>query len=80
MSIESGLGSMSGMLIIISVIAIGAVMAVRNKIVNKRRKRTEAEASSKPTSEKPTDTRPNTESEGTDIDSQLDQLKKDVND
>ena len=78
--ITDGICSMSAMLIIISIIAIGAVMAVRNKIVNKRRKRTEAEASSKPTSEKPTDTRPNTESEGTDIDSQLDQLKKDVND
>ena len=80
--ITDGLGSMSAMLIIISIIAIGAVMALRNKMVNKRRRRTQAEepATSKPTSEKPTDTRPNTESEGTDIDSQLDQLKKDVKD
>ena len=79
--ITDGLGSMSAMLIIISIIAIGAVMAVRNKIVNIRRRRMQEEsATSKPTSEKPTDTRPNTESEGTDIDSQLDQLKKDVND
>ena len=80
--ITDGLGSMSAMLIIISIIAIGAVMALRNKMANKRRRRTQAEepATSKPTSEKPTDTRPNTESEGTDIDSQLDQLKKDVND
>ena len=31
MTIEEGLGSMSAMLVIISIITIGAIMAVRNK-------------------------------------------------
>ena len=53
-------------------------MAVRNKIVNKRRRRTQAEESSKPASKQsPTETRPNTESESKDVDSLLDQLKED---
>ena len=76
MSIESGLGSMSGMLIIISVIAIGAVMAVRNKLVNKRRRRTQVE--SKPVTEQPTG-QPKPDTESTDVDSLLDQLKEDSN-
>ena len=40
--ITSGLGSMSAMLIIISIVAIGAVMAIRNKVANKKRRRTQA--------------------------------------
>ena len=79
--IASGLGSMSAMLIIISIIAIGAVMAIRNKIVNKRRRRTQAaeeqqsQASSEP--QQPSSERPTTE---TSVDSELDRLKKDLDD
>jgi hypothetical protein len=36
-----GLGSMSAMLLIISIIAIGSVMAVKNKIVNKKLRRSQ---------------------------------------
>ena len=58
--ITSGLGSMSAMIIIMSIVAIGAIMAVRNKIANKRRRRTQAEEPSKPASKQPpTETRPN---------------------
>ena len=79
--ITSGLGSMSAMIIIMSIVAIGAVMALRNKIANKRRRRTQAEESSKPASKQPpTETRPNTESESKDVDSLLDQLKEDSKD
>ena len=80
--IASGLGSMSAMLIIISIIAIGAVMAIRNKIVNKRRRRTQAaeeqqsQASSEP-QQQPSSERPTTE---TSVDSELDRLKKDMDD
>ena len=56
---------MSGMLIIISGIAIGAVMAVRNKLVNKRRRRTQVE--SKPVTEQPTE-QPKPDTESTDVD------------
>jgi len=76
--ITSGLGSMSAMIIILSIVAIGAIMAVRNKIVNKRRRRTQAEEPSKPAT--PSETRPNTESESKDVDSLLDQLKEDSKD
>ena len=76
--ITSGLGSMSAMIIILSIVAIGAIMAVRNKIVNKRRRRTQAEEPSK--SVTPSETRPNTESESKDVDSLLDQLKEDSKD
>lgn len=64
-----------------SIVAIGAIMAVRNKIANKRRRRTQAEEPSKPASKQPpTETRPNTESETKDVDSLLDQLKEDSKD
>ena len=39
--IIEGLGSMSAMLIMISIIAIGAVMALRNKMANKRLRRSQ---------------------------------------
>ena len=72
MTIEEGLGSMSAMLIIISIITIGAIMAVRNKTRGKIVKDTiEPEPKSEP--EPVTDTT-------TDIDDKLDQLKRDVQD
>ena len=74
---------MSAMIIIMSIVAIGAVMALRNKIANKRRRRTQAEESSKPappSKQPPTETRPNTESESKDVDSLLAQLKEDSKD
>ena len=72
MTIEEGLGSMSAMLVIISIITIGAIMAVRNKTRGKIVKDTiEPEPKSEP--EPVTDTT-------TDIDDKLDQLKRDVQD
>lgn len=72
MTIEEGLGSMSAMLIIISIITIGAIMAVRNKTRGKIVKDAiEPEPKSEP--EPVTDTT-------TDIDDKLDQLKRDVQD
>ena len=76
--ITSGLGSMSAMLIIISIVVIGAVMALRNKVANKKRRRTQA--AGEPTrseSQKPSSERPKTE---TSVDSELDRLKKDMDD
>ena len=79
--IASGLGSMSAMLIIISIVAIGAVMAVRNKMANKKRRRTQAaeEPAKCETQSKPSSERPRTETE-TSVDSELDRLKKDMDD
>ncbi|SVC72332.1 uncharacterized protein METZ01_LOCUS325186 [marine metagenome] len=72
MTIEEGLGSMSAMLVIISIITIGAIMAVRNKTRGKIVKDAiEPEPKSEP--EPVTDTT-------TDIDDKLDQLKRDVQD
>tara|TARA_B100000929_G_C15333221_1_gene361458 strand:+ start:188 stop:427 length:240 start_codon:yes stop_codon:yes gene_type:complete len=76
MSIESGIGSMSGMLIIISIIAIGAVMAVRNKIANKKRRRTQATTETQTETSQP---QPEQSTEQTDVDSLLDKLKEDSN-
>ena len=76
--ITSGLGSMSAMLIIISIVAIGAVMAIRNKVANKKRRRTQAaEEPTRSESQKPSSERPKTE---TSVDSELDRLKKDLDD
>ena len=72
MTIEEGLGSMSAMLVIISIITIGAIMAVRNKTRGKIVKDAiEPEPKSEP--EPVTDTT-------TEIDDKLDQLKRDVQD
>ena len=72
MTIEEGLGSMSAMLVIISIITIGAIMAVRNKTRGKIVKDAiEPEPKSEP--EAVTDTT-------TDIDDKLDQLNRDVQD
>ena len=71
MTIEEGLGSMSAMLIIISIITIGAIMAVRNK----------TRAVSKKTESKPQpEPEPVTDTATTDIDDKIDQLKRDVQD
>tara|TARA_Y100001947_G_scaffold11625_1_gene8888 strand:+ start:25 stop:246 length:222 start_codon:yes stop_codon:yes gene_type:complete len=72
MTIEEGLGSMSAMLVIISIITIGAIMAVRNKTRGKIVKDA-IEPEPKPEPEPVTDTT-------TDIDDKLDQLKRDVQD
>ena len=81
--IIEGLGSMSAMLIMISIIAIGAVMALRNKMANKRLRRSQmakinlghkqAEEQGKKRPEK-------TEPSGTDVNKELDDLKRDVDD
>ena len=79
--ITSGLGSMSAMIIIMSIIAIGAVMALRNKLANKKRRRTQAakaQTSSEPQQQSSSE-RPRTETE-TSVDSELDRLKKDMDD
>tara|TARA_B100000470_G_scaffold218365_1_gene203740 strand:+ start:258 stop:476 length:219 start_codon:yes stop_codon:yes gene_type:complete len=67
-----GLGSMSAMLIMISIIVIGALMAIRNKKAKFK------EGRNKPSTE-PTE-RVEPKKESSDVGSQLDQLKKDVND
>lgn len=67
-----GLGSMSAMLIMISIIAIGALMAIRNK------KSKFKEGRNKPRTE-PTE-RIQQKEEPSDVGSQLDQLKRDIND
>ena len=66
------LGSMSVMLIMISIITIGALMAIRNK------KSQFKEGRNKPKTE-PTE-RVEPKEESSDVGSQLDQLKRDVND
>ena len=72
MTIEEGLGSMSAMLIIISIITIGAIMAVRNKTRGTVSKKTESKPQPDP--------EPVTDTATTDIDDKLDQLKRDVQD
>ena len=82
--IIEGLGSMSAMLIMISLIAIGAVMALRNKMANKRLRRSQVgqiDLDGKHPEEqgrKPERTEPSTA--GTDVNKELDDLKKDVDD
>ena len=72
MTIEEGLGSMSAMLVIISIITIGAIMAVRNKTRGTVSKKTEAKPQPEP--------EPVTDTATTDIDDKLDQLKRHVQD
>ena len=81
--IIEGLGSMSAMLIMISIIAIGAIMALRNKMANKRLRRSQMgqinldgkhpeEQGRKPErTEQPS-------TAGTDVNKELDDLKRDV--
>ena len=71
--ITDGLGSMSAMLIMISIIAIGAIMAVRNKMANKKLRRSQMEAREDPRPER-------TEPPESDVNKALDDLKKDVDD
>ena len=71
--ITDGLGSMSAMLIMISIIAIGAIMAVRNKMANKKLRRSQMEAREDPRPER-------TEQPESDVNKALDDLKKDVDD
>ena len=73
--ITDGLGSMSAMLIMISIIAIGAIMAVRNKMANKKLRRSQMEAREDP---RPETSEP--EQSSTDVDKILDDMKKDVED
>ena len=80
--IIEGLGSMSAMLILISIIAIGAVMALRNKMANKKLRRSQMgqiDLDGKHPEEqgrKPERTEPSTA--GTDVNKELDDLKRDV--
>jgi len=80
--IIEGLGSMSAMLIMISIIAIGAVMALRNKLANKRLRRSQVGQinldGKRPAEQgkKPERTEPSTA--GTDVNKELDDLKRDV--
>lgn len=77
--IIQGLGSMSAMIIIMSIIAIGAVMALRNKMSNKRLRRSQMNLEGKRPTEgerNPADgKRPEVES---DVNKELDDLKRDV--
>ena len=77
--IIEGLGSMSAMLIMISIIAIGAIMALRNKMANKRLRRSQMNLEGKRPTEgerNPADgKRPEVES---DVNKELDDLKRDV--
>tara|TARA_B100000470_G_scaffold200185_1_gene171683 strand:+ start:1496 stop:1768 length:273 start_codon:yes stop_codon:yes gene_type:complete len=85
-----GLGSMSAMLLIISIIAIGSVMAVKNKIVNKRLRRSQVtDTTSETNAEVSTHSKlePVGADESTsdptktaDVDKLLDSLRKDVED
>ena len=79
--IIEGLGSMSAMLIMISIIAIGAVMALRNKMANKRLRRSQmqGETDLEGKGKHPEGKRPRTESE-TDVNKELDDLKRNVDD
>ena len=80
--IIEGLGSMSAMLIMISIIAIGAIMALRNKMANKRLRRSQmgqinlAGKHPEEQGRKPERTEPSTA--GTDVNKELDDLKRDV--
>ena len=77
--IIEGLGSMSAMLIMISIIAIGAVMALRNKMANKKLRRSQMGEIDLEGEHQQGKKRPQTESE-TDVNKELDDLKKDVDD
>ena len=79
--IIEGLGSMSAMLIMISIIAIGAIMALRNKMANKRLRRSQMAKNldgkhPEEQGRKPKRTEPSTA--GTDVNKELDDLKRDV--
>jgi predicted lipid-binding transport protein (Tim44 family) len=73
--IIEGLGSMSAMLIMISIIAIGAIMALRNKLANKRRRRsqTQVEQGKRPEEQGRPESQPET-----DVNRELDDLKRNV--
>ena len=78
--IIEGLGSMSAMLIMISIIAIGAIMAVRNKMANKRLRRSQM-GQINLDGKRPEQGHEHSESQPeTDVNKALDDLKKDVDD
>jgi predicted lipid-binding transport protein (Tim44 family) len=76
------IGSMSAMLIMISIIAIGAVMAMRNKIANKRLRRSQMKGTINLDGKRPEEQgrKPErTESPAeSDVNKELDDLKRDV--
>jgi hypothetical protein len=79
--IIDGLGSMSAMLIMISIIAIGAVMALRNKMANKRLRRSQVgqiDLDGKKPEEQGKKRPERTDPSGTDVNKELDDLKRDV--
>ena len=74
--IIEGLGSMSAMLIMISIIAIGAIMAVRNKMANKKLRRSQmGQIDLDGKRPERSESQPET-----DVNKALDDLKKDVDD
>tara|TARA_B100000949_G_scaffold122277_1_gene107983 strand:+ start:1067 stop:1324 length:258 start_codon:yes stop_codon:yes gene_type:complete len=80
--IIEGLGSMSAMLIMISIIAIGAVMALRNKMANKRLRRSQMgqiNLDLDKVGKRPEQEQKRQESQPeTDVNKELDDLKRDV--
>jgi|TARA_B100001245_G_C22889989_1_gene428524 hypothetical protein len=78
--IMQGLGSMSGLLIIISIITVGMIMAIRNK----KAKFKEGRNKPKPETQQKVESQPerqpesNTEQKTNDVDSLLEKLKEDV--
>ena len=78
--IVEGLGSMSAMLLIISLIVIGAVMAVKNKIVNKRLRRSQVAETEKVSENAKSEPDQQPTESTQDVDKLLDNLKKDVED
>ena len=78
--IIQGLGSMSGLLVIISIITVGMIMAIRNK----RAKFKEGRNKSKPETQQKVEPQPERQSESSieqkpnDVDSLLKKLKEDV--
>ena len=76
--IIEGLGSMSAMLIMISIIAIGAIMALRNKLANKRLRRSQV-GQRDLDGKRPEHGQERHESQPeTDVNRELDDLKRDV--
>lgn len=78
--IIEGLGSMSAMLIMISIIAIGAIMALRNKMANKRLRRSQmGQINLDKVGKRPEQGHEHHESQPeTDVNRELDDLKRDV--
>ena len=76
--IMQGLGSMSGLLVIISIITVGMIMAIRNKKSKFNEGRNKPKTQQKVESQSERQPESHTEQKTNDVDSLLEKLKEDV--